>query len=523
MPRLAGLQTPVALAAITGAGLLIRAIPVVAADFPVNDGGLFVAMVRAIQDAAWTIPTTVAWNGVDLPFAYPPLAFYVVGLLESVLGFDLLSVFRWLPFPTSAMIVPAVYLLGRALLRSDLGGLVAALAYALAPSSYGWLIQGGGVTRAPGLLLAVLALWQIVILVRAPDRRRAAGVGLLAGLTALVHPAAAVFLAVSAVLIWLFEGRARRSLAAGMVAAVVALLVVAPWLLLVVSRHGPGAFLDLPSNGPSLGGAILALAAGRVTGQPFIAPLAVVGVAVALLCVVRRKFLLPIWLLAATALSYQYAMIPFSALIGVVAVDLATVRAASANREATGVIGAHAWIPIVGAAVLAGCLIIEGAASVMAVSNPGAPLHALSSDRRAEMAWVAAELEPSARVAVITNSGWAGDPDSEWFPLLAERRSVATVQGSEWLGQLAFEEQVRAHRSLQACVVPASVSCVRQWLAEWPADYLYLPKGQLHGSNSPADCCPGLRASLFSDPSFTPVYDGDGATIFRVGDPPAGT
>lgn len=107
--------------AITMAGLVVRAIPVALSDFPVNDGGLFLAMTRAIQDADWSLPATVAWNGADLPFIYPPLAFYKAGLLNSLFGLDIYGVFRWFPLLTSVLIVPAVYLLARQLLRSELG------------------------------------------------------------------------------------------------------------------------------------------------------------------------------------------------------------------------------------------------------------------------------------------------------------------------------------------------------------------------------------------------------------------
>jgi hypothetical protein len=93
---------------------------------------------------------------------------------------------------------------------------------------------------------------------------------------------------------------------------------------------------------------------------------------------------------------------------------------------------------------------------------------------------------------------------------------VATVQGTEWLGQAAFDAQVQAHRALQACVRPASVSCVHDWLAEWPADYLYLPSGRLHGPSSPPDCCADLRAGLLADPAFSVVLDDAGATILAV-------
>jgi 4-amino-4-deoxy-L-arabinose transferase-like glycosyltransferase len=466
-------------------------------------------MTHAIRDAGWGIPVTVAWNGMELPFAYPPLGFYLAGGLETI-GLDIFGVFRWLPLLASTLVVPAVYLLGRELLRSDVGGAVAALAYALAPASYVWLIQGGGVTRAPGLLLGVLCVWLLVRLVRSPGPRLAAVAGVFAGLTALVHPGAAAFVLVSGALLWLFEGRTRTSLAWGAAAAGLGLVIAAPWLLTVISRHGLNVLTGLPSNGPALGDAVLALLAGRATGLPFIDPLALLGVALAILALVRRQFLLPIWLLAATVISYQYGMVPFGLLIGAFAVDLAATWQQSANRSG-------ARIPAVVAALLAACFVLQGVVSAATVLNPGAPVHALSLERRAANAWVVAELEPGARVAVITNSEWSGDPDSEWFPQLTGRESVATVQGSEWLGQAAFEAQVSAHRALQACVAEASVSCVTDWLADWPADYLYLPKGALHGPSSPDDCCADLRDALLADQRFSRAYDG-GATILAVGD-----
>lgn len=501
------------LAAVTLAGLIVRAVPIALTDFPVNDGGLFVAMVRAIQDAGWWLPASLAWNGADLPFIYPPLGFYAAGALETALGVDLFAVFRWLPLFTSALIVPAVYLLARELLRSEVGGLVAALAYALAPSSYVWMVQGGGVTRSPGLLLGVLTVWQVVLLVREPGRKRAVLVGLLAGLTGLVHPGATVFVALSAGLIWAFEGRSVRSLLFADVAVVISLLVVAPWLLAVVSRHGFAALLDVPSNGPDIRSVILALLAGRYTGIPFTDPVSIIGLVAAILCLLRRQFLLPIWFGAATLASYQYGMVPLSLLIGVVAMDLVALRGSAATRKGAGVIR---FVPTVGIVLIAGSLLVQGVASAATVLNSGAPVHALDSERRSAMAWVASNLESDARVAVITDSVWSSDQDAEWFPLLAQRRSVATVQGSEWLGEPAFNRQQQAHHALQGCVRPASVSCVHDWLADWPADYLYLPTGPLHGPSSLADCCADLRAGLLVDPAFTPIYEGPGATIFRV-------
>jgi hypothetical protein len=392
---------------------------------------------------------------------------------------------------------------------------VAALVYALTPSSYVWLIQGGGVTRSPGLLLAVLCLWRVVLLVRDPGRGSAVIVGVLAALTALVHPGAAVFVAVSAPLIWIFEGRTRASLASAAAAVGVAAVIVAPWALAVVSRHGLEALTDVRGNGPDPVAALVALFAGRITGVPFTDPLAIIGLAMSLLCLIRRQFLLPVWLVASLLLSYQYAMVPFSLLVGVLAADLLSWWRNRATAPASPRAAAQ-WAPLVVVAVLAASLVVEAGASALIVQSPGAPVHALSPERRSALEWASVHLEPAARVAVITDSVWNSDPDSEWFPLLAGRQSVATVQGSELLGAAAFDAAVRSHHELQSCVRPASVACVRDWLAVSPAEYVYLPDGHLHGPNSPADCCADLRALLLAEAGFEPVYQAPGATILAV-------
>jgi hypothetical protein len=86
-------------------------------------------------------------------------------------------------------------------------------------------------------------------------------------------------------------------------------------------------------------------------------------------------------------------------------------------------------------------------------------------------------------------------------------------------GREAFDEARRIFHELQTCVREESVACVEDWLAEHPADYLYLPMGELHGPSSPEDCCEVLRALLADDPAFRPVHDEAGtAVVFRVED-----
>jgi hypothetical protein len=103
--------------------------------------------------------------------------------------------------------------------------------------------------------------------------------------------------------------------------------------------------------------------------------------------------------------------------------------------------------------------------------------------------------------------------------VLAGRRSVATVQGSEWL-RGEFPDRVEAHEELQLCA-EQDVACLEAWGAEWRQsfDYVYLPK-QAESTAGPIEhpdeCCAALRQSLLAAPEYTAVYDGPGATIFRT-------
>jgi hypothetical protein len=115
--------------------------------------------------------------------------------------------------------------------------------------------------------------------------------------------------------------------------------------------------------------------------------------------------------------------------------------------------------------------------------------------------------------------GWGADELSEWFPAVAERQSVATVQGSEWLGRDGFRAQRQRHREVIRCT-PSTVPCMAEWAAsQGLADaWILVPKGRMNGPLSPDDCCPALRETVREGTLYEVVYDGPGATIGRPRD-----
>jgi hypothetical protein len=509
-----------AVAAMIGAG--VRAAAMYGAGFPLNDGGLFLTMIEDIRASHYALPEFVAYNHTDIPFAYPPLALYVAALAADLTPLTTLQVLQVLPFAVSTLTIGAFFLLARALLKSEQAAVIAVLVFAVIPRSFTWLIMGGGLTRAFGMLFAILALHQVTRLI--PDGKRSAmlGAGLFAGLTALSHLEMAWFLAASALLFWLFMRRRRGALVRLAGAAAIGALVAAPWIAAVVVRHGVGPFVNAARTGSVLTPhAIVGLVRFDATGEELASLLLVGALTGAAACLSKRAWLLPVWLLSLAVVDPRsfptVAALPVALLAGVGASEVllpllarAGVRDVSdARRDQR----ARGSLPLA-AAVSAGVF----SYAVLGALLAGAKIGAVSPEERDAMAWVARSTPPSSAVLVISANPWQSDRSSEWFPVLAERRSVATPQGLEWLPDGVFARRVEAHADAQACANSGS-ACLGAWSARWGLayDYVFVARAvpaKLRDVEF-RDCCAGLRDALLHDAGYALVYDGPGATVFE--------
>jgi hypothetical protein len=152
--------------------------------------------------------------------------------------------------------------------------------------------------------------------------------------------------------------------------------------------------------------------------------------------------------------------------------------------------------------VLYGLLTFGLLSSSAATFAHDSPLRAISPGNRDLMAWTKANTPPDARFAVVAgNDFWANDATSEWFPYLAGRVSVGTVQGYEWLGPNRFADQLQAHEDLNRC---QSVACLNAWSEEYQVQFDYVLAGRSpfegYAVDEDADCCAALRDSLSHDP-----------------------
>ena len=121
------------------------------------------------------------------------------------------------------------------------------------------------------------------------------------------------------------------------------------------------------------------------------------------------------------------------------------------------------------------------------------------------MEWISQNTPDSTQFLVVSGVGWAIDRSAEWFPVLADRRSVLTVQGTEWLPRGAFTAADKAQEELNHCV-HQNVDCLTSWAEEFGVGYSHIYVAGY--------CCADLRASLSRDSSFQVIYENAGASIF---------
>src|SRR5262249_909755 len=137
-------------------------------------------------------------------------------------------------------------------------------------------------------------------------------------------------------------------------------------------------------------------------------------------------------------------------------------------------------------------------------------LATVSPDERYAMRWIASTSAPDSRYLIIPTSAWETARTLEWFPVLANRVSVATVQGSEWLPAGAFQRYVNAYYEGGQCGCE-DADALERWSVDSGQAFtdVYIAK---YGRG---ECCAPLLDSLATDARYRLTYDGPGATVYR--------
>lgn len=458
-------------------GLLLsayaRLLPAMTIGFPVTDGGLFYVMTQAIQEHGYALPAFVEYNGISIPFAYPPLGFYLTALASQLFHTSLIDVFRWLPAIFSIAFTIAFYPLAASVLNSPFKGVLATVFFALLPRSIGWYIMGGGITRALGQFFLLLTLYAAYQLFAAPTQKALWMTIIFGSGAVLSHPESALHTAALCFVLLMFFGRSKEGIKNALRVTLGILVIISPFFITVIARHGLGPYRNAANTGLYNFTAWIGILTGSFADEKFITIISALALLGMIVSIAKREYLLPVWLLLPAMIDPRGAasisIIPWALLaaIGFADVIIPGLYALQNKKLPEDLLNSA----IVRTALTA--LIFYSFFGVV-VSDQVYSKVSLTLSERAAMKWITANVPSQSRFVIITGSNLAfSDALSEWFPTLTQSVSLATVQGCEWTANKSFTTRLSEYDNLQRCM-DQNHACVEQWSLETRSPFEYV-------------------------------------------------
>ena len=478
--------------------------------FPINDGALFLKMIEGIQQNNFALPFYVDYNRLEIPFAYPPLAFYIAGAVGVFFRIPSIQVITWMPAIVLALTLPFVFHLARLVTNSTFQAGIAIFFYAFLPRTAWWLIMGGGVTRSLGNLFLVLAASQLYLLITRKQRIYIISSIIFCSLVCLSHPEAALHTAMTGALIWFIFDKKIGGVKNGLVVALGTLTLTSPWWALIVSRFGFSPFLSAGKTGFHSFVVIFQFLDNFAGEQllTFISVLAFLGL---FHQVSKRQAFLPAWFILPFILEPRNApnvvVIPMCILASVYLTETVLPGLSANEQLVRGTSGRPFAVPT--AAILFAYLSISLLVG-MFMFDFNLSTKKVSADTLDAFEWINNNTPKEAGFLVITGSpNLFSDHNNEWFPYLADRKSLTTIQGMEWLQNIDFEEKNDLLIAIQNCVnSPETLECIETNISENRLDFDYIVV-QKNGKN-----IGNLLSELLREDSYKKVYETAESAVF---------
>jgi hypothetical protein len=243
----------------------------------------------------------------------------------------------------------------------------------------------------------------------------------------------------SAVLLCGFRA-SKRGIAYAMASALLAILLILPWLLTVLARHGIEPLVTAAGAHESEQSILSALLFGSswLGALDVVVPAALVGLAIS---IARRDLVVPALVLLLVIVpggAGRYAAVAWATLAaaGVVLV-LDGLRSARGEKLFAGI----------GIAFLLVASLLAGYDHY----------HALPSPVQEAAIAAGTSVPPGTRFGVRSDASGGGEAILDWFPALSGQISVGTFQGLEFTSADRWKNAIRNNSAIQDGMVPANV------------------------------------------------------------------
>jgi hypothetical protein len=496
-------------------GLYFRFFPILQADFPLNDGGFFVMLTEELLESNFSLPDFSSYNLFQIPYAYPPLGFYLAAFFARITTLDVLDIFRFLPAVISWLTIPIFYLAAKKMLKSPTSLSIAVFIFAVIPRSWFWMIMGGGMTRSLGVMSSILTIYFGYQLFT--QQKHLIPTILSFTLTVLSHPEALIFSALNLCLLFLFYNRTRNGFTQLTLVGLGAMVASSPWWITVATRHGFDPFMAASQTSGISASFINHIFLFNLTDEPSPALFATLAVLGAFYCFSQKDYFLPISaittiiLLPRSGPNYMIAVIAMLAALALTEIvfpglALIQTKLEPANFESPPLIGtlSKAFLVYLFLNLLFSATIVT--------SEPTTTLRALTVGDLEAMQWVSLNTPPGSRFLVLSDTDWWKDSTGEWFPYLSERQALNTLQGSEWLPAEGFNQILTWRKYSQQCL-SQSIECLNQAQIRYeiPYNYVYLVR---QTEVNPLTNTKAIELELRKHQEYDLVYEGSTGLVF---------
>ncbi|BCY18310.1 hypothetical protein hrd7_21590 [Leptolinea sp. HRD-7] len=512
----------VSLLLIILAGLWLRLYYITRSDFVLNDGGMFYTMIIDLQKNNFVLPFFISFNHAKIPFVYPPLSFYLAAYVNEWLQIDHISILRFLPLFFNILSIPAFFFLAFEILRKKNQALLATAFYAIIPPGYEWLISGGGLTRSPAQLFFILSLYFYLAFINRQKKFRLFLSILFASMMMLHHLEYGVLTGISIALFSFPAMRFKTFVKTALVYATGVLLLTSPYWLTVLSRFGFSPMVSALSSGefnPIT--SIAHLLSMSFTDEKLVTYVNVLAIIGLIYCLFSGRLRLVLWFLLIMFFSPRSVNRPLIfpvtifASITVFSIILPALNRLDDRRTAQEGNTKRNLVPSYSSIFIAFSVLIPFCMGFLAPSGENSALEALSKPERAAMEWVKENTPEDSQFIVLDSAiTWGADRSNEWFPVLSGRKSMTTVQGSEWLPDGQFDKNKKNYYELKSCMNKGT-SCLEIWAGQYSLAYshVYITKTDCMSNNG--YCLIPLELSLRQSTNNKIIFENDSVLILK--------
>lgn len=420
---------------------------------PFYFGGLYYEFALQIAQHDFALPSSVPYyTDGGLPYAYPPLAFYLEAVLISSKLVSKFVLVNLLPPLLATLSVSSFYVLLRCLSLSSSVQKVALAAYALMPLAIDDFIEAAGLAESLGI---VIFIWFLIALTQLHERRNwlSAIVGGIAFAGCVLAAPGTAYALVPTVglfcLVVLFSTRRDAFLHYFVKIAVMLLLgliLTLPFFITVISNHGIEVFTSSFGRQHNLHPIVQVMwhlsKLGTVDsylpwGWMLVTFLGLIHVFLAR----RRGYrLLGIWFFTLYLIpreGFWLSTIPLAIIIGLVIVEVIFPVLRRRGRRLN-----QRWVVAASLALVIFIGVDLGLVLANKIADPDARIPDPTFDA---FAWLQSNTPPDAKILI------SHDPNTvEWLPQIARRTVVNTIWGAEWRPDI-LDSTTKLDEELEVC------------------------------------------------------------------------